>query len=40
MDATKDFAKDMGKTPYDLNTSRRAKGKGILDNLWGNPPND
>ena len=29
----------MGKTPYDLNTSRRrAKGKGILDNLLGKPP--
>ena len=39
MDAKKQAMKDMGKTPYDLNTSRRrAKGKGILDNLLGKPP--
>ena len=39
MDAKKQAMKDMGKTPYDLNTSRRrAKGQGILDNLLGKPP--
>ena len=39
MDAKKQAMKDMGKTPYDLNTARRrAKGQGILDNLLGKPP--
>lgn len=39
MDAKKQAMKDMGKTPYDTNTSkRRAKGQGILDNLLGKPP--
>ena len=39
MDAKKQAMKDMGKTSYDTNTSkRRAKGQGILDNLLGKPP--